>query len=169
MAIKKHGESVKNGDDGQEGANDPGPAPLANAAALPPASGTKEAKDQDKAVQDYREVTGDPSGAAKNSQDAGVLASAEAINPGSVVESPAVREAKNKAAEEERARVAKEQGAEYVKPKPPRKARLKAMKYPLTDPKTRVRVPLEGTPEKVEISTWMQAQINVGLVVELED
>ena len=162
MAIKKN--AVTDANKGAETAVDPGEAPLAQErTALD--NGIPPTKEEVEAIQEYKEVTGDPTGAARNSAEAGVLAVANATNPET---SPEVLENIAKAQEEARAKALKEAGAETVKTKP-RSARLKAVKYPMKDPKTGAYIPLEGTVEKVQVSNWMQAQIDIGLVVEVKD
>lgn len=169
MAIRKELPQSNKGreNEGAEGAVDPGPAPIG--ATVPGAplnvNESKDIKDHRAEIQAYREVTGDPTGAARNSAEAGALASAEAVTPGSVAPNNAVLDAQEKAADEARAQALKDSGAKVEKPKKRAAQQLKAVNYPIRDPFTGVLVSMEGTVEKVEVTNWMQAQINAGLVV----
>ena len=55
-------------------------------------------------------------------------------------------------------------GADLQVAEPRAKQRLKAKHNLIFCPYSKVRVPVEGTASKVEISNWMQSQIEAGLV-----
>ena len=62
------------------------------------------------------------------------------------------------------------EAATRVKRTPFPKSRLKSVKWDrITDPTNGVTVDASGTPNKVEVSTWMQAQIEAGLIAVVQD
>ncbi len=159
MVNKGKNKSQQGFEDGNETAVDPGEPP-----AVAP-EGQELSKDDQEALDTYKEETGDPSGTAKNSAEAGIIAAAEAQIPGVVVPNTNAAVAAKRAQEQAR----QLDGAKPEKAKPRPNARLKALKYPMTDPLNGVKVPLEGTASKVEVTNWMQAQVEAGLVAVIED
>lgn len=147
-------------EDGNETAVDPGTPPVAPADGMPPLDKKEQAK-----LDEYKEVTGDPSGTAKNSMEAGLIAAAEAQIKGSAVPANNAAVAAQRAREEAR----QAEGAKAAKAEKRPDARLKALKYPMVDPTNGVRVPMDGTPVKVPVSNWMQAQIDAVLVEVIKD